>query len=239
MPRITLIKLLEYREWTETLGYDREWKIQELQSNIYSSLQRMFSRRGGFVIPLRYDYFIALSNGFKEKDLEEILTDIEPLSPMGVRIVSLVHRKPFTAQLIATRIAEREDKKLIYIEGEEDPVAVVHVDFNNITRTTIQTSVFETYVKIMNVYSEITRAAVRLGGITGYLGGDNMIVVLSTEAINDLLSLLPTYLKAGVGISINPRKALELSAKALSNIRSNRSRQVLILYDDNVLQEER
>ncbi len=234
MPRITLIKLLEYREWTETLGYDREWKIQELQSNIYSSLQRMFSRRGGFVIPVRYDYFIALSNGFKEKDLEEILTDIEPLSPKGVRIVSLVHKRPFTAQLMASRIAEKEDEKLVYISGEEDPLAVVHIDFNNITRTTIQTSVFETYVKIMSVYSEITRATIRLGGITGYLGGDNMIAVLSIDAINDLLELLPTYLKAGVGVSLNSRKALELSAKALSDIRTNRRRRFLILYDNEL-----
>jgi len=234
LPRITLIKLLEYREWTETLGYDREWKIQELQSNIYSSLQRMFSRRGGFVIPVRYDYFIALSNGFKEKDLEEILTDIEPLSPKGVRVVSLVHKRPFTAQLMASRIAEKEDEKLVYIGGEEEPLAVVHIDFNNITRTTIQTSVFETYVKIMSVYSEITRATIRLGGITGYLGGDNMIAVLSTDAINDLLELLPTYLKAGVGVSLNSRKALELSAKALSDIRTNRHRRSLILYDSEL-----
>jgi len=66
------------------------------------------------------------------------------------------------------------------------------------------------------------------------LGGDNMIAVLSTDAINDLLELLPTYLKAGVGVSLNSRKALELSAKALSDIRTNRHKRFLILYDNEL-----
>ncbi|WP_157042941.1 GTP cyclohydrolase IIa [Sulfuracidifex metallicus] len=32
--KVFAIRLHHYREWTETLGYDREWKIQKTQAKL-------------------------------------------------------------------------------------------------------------------------------------------------------------------------------------------------------------
>lgn len=232
MPRITLIKLLRYREWTEELGFDREWIIQDKQASLYLLLQGLFSKKGGFVIPMRYDYFLVLSNGIDEKTHQNILTDLEPETPYGLKMVSLVHEYPFTAQLIATRIIEDTDKKLVYLEGREDEIVVAHIDFNDITKYTGKTSVMESYAKIMAVFTNITNFASRLGGITTYLGGDNMLAIVPRDTLEKFLENIPSYLKVGIGISKSPRKALLNAAKALTKIRKERDRQYIIVSDE-------
>ncbi len=232
MPRITLIKLLKYREWTESLGSDREWRIQLLQSNIYSLLQSLFSKRNGFVIPLRYDYYIALSNGINREIHERILVELESITPNGARIVSLTHKYPFIAQLYATNIIEKSRDKLIYRDGVEDENVILHIDLDDVTSLTYSTSVFETYARITSIYAEATSHASRLGGITSYLGGDNMLVILHREAIDDFVEVVPRYLKIGVGISYSPRRALSLAAEALSVLRRERNRRLLVYSDE-------
>jgi GTP cyclohydrolase IIa len=228
LPRLTLIKLVDYREWTESLGHDREWRIQLTQSKIYNLLQQLFSKKDGFVIPIRYDYFIALSNGIDRETHKKILLEAEAVSPRGVRLVSIVHRKPFSAQLVATRMLENTTEKLVFLDGKEDANTVAHVDFNDISSLTMETSVFETHMKIQRIYSEITYMAARLGGITGYLGGDNMIAVIPSENLDAFLANIPSYLKVGVGVAYKPRKAFELAAEALTVIRRDRKRRFLI-----------
>lgn len=231
MPRITLVKLLRYREWTESLGPDREWRIQLLQSSIYSLLQSLFSKQNGFVIPLRYDYYIALSNGIDRDTHERILVELDSIAPHGVRIVSLTHKYPLIAQLIASRIIEHSEDKLVYRDGLEDENVILHIDLDDITSLTYSTSVFETYMRITSIYAEITNYATRLGGLTGYLGGDNMIVILHRDGLNDFIDTLPNYLKVGIGISYSPRKALSLAAKALTILRRERGRRFLVYSD--------
>jgi GTP cyclohydrolase IIa len=228
LPRLTLIKLVDYREWTESLGHDREWRIQLTQSKIYNLLQQLFSKKDGFVIPIRYDYFIALSNGIDRETHKKILLEAEAVSPRGVRLVSIVHRKPFSAQLVATRMLENTTEKLVFLDGKEDANTVAHVDFNDISSLTMETSVFETHMKIQRIYGEITYMAARLGGITGYLGGDNMIAVIPSENLDAFLANIPSYLKVGVGVAYKPRKAFELAAEALTVIRRDRKRRFLI-----------
>lgn len=233
MPRITLIKLLRYREWTENLGYDREWIIQKKQARTYDILQTLFSKKNGFVIPLRYDYYLALSNGINKETHQEILTEIDSIAPHGVKIVSIPHKYPAIGQLIASHLLEEKPGKLVYVEGEEDENVVVHVDFNSVTMYTEMTSVFESYMRIQTLYSLLTKYVFQLGGITSYLGGDNMLAIVPEENLNELLELLPSYLKAGIGLSYVPRKALLLASKALTIIRSGKVEdRFVILRDD-------
>ncbi len=231
MPRITLIKLLEYREWTESLGHDREWIIQTNQSRIYSLLQQLFSKRGGFIIPIRYDYYVALSNGIDADTHREILLEIESAAPRGIRIVSLTHKYPFSAQLIATRLLGETTEKFIYLDGEEDENVVLHIDFNNITGMTYMTSIYETYMKIMQFYTQTMYAAARLGGIASYLGGDNMLAIMNRDLVKGFLEIIPSYVKVGIGISYVPRRALELAAEALGKIRKEAGPRLLELSD--------
>ncbi|MCD6301718.1 MAG: GTP cyclohydrolase IIa [Staphylothermus sp.] len=232
MPRITLIKLLRYREWTEELGYDREWIIQSKQAKIYDLIQILFSKKNGFAFPLRYDYFIALSNGIDEKTHYEILMEIDSATPYGIKMVSLTHKYPAIAQLIASHIIRDKPGKLVFLEGDEDNNVVAHIDFNNITLYTDMTSVFESYLKIQSLYYNISKYAFQLGGISTYLGGDNMVVILPEEKIDRFLENLPYYLKIGIGVSSVPRKAMSLASKALTMIREGLVRKNYIILRD-------
>ncbi|MEM2158466.1 MAG: GTP cyclohydrolase IIa, partial [Sulfolobales archaeon] len=60
MTYTVLIKLTNYRTWTESLGYDREWIIQTTQSRIYHDLQLLSKEFKGFTLPMRYDIQIVL-----------------------------------------------------------------------------------------------------------------------------------------------------------------------------------
>jgi len=54
------VEFVGYREWTESLGKDREWFIQLTQSKVYQVIQSYTSGYGGMALPLRYDYQIIL-----------------------------------------------------------------------------------------------------------------------------------------------------------------------------------
>ncbi|WP_052833587.1 GTP cyclohydrolase IIa [Staphylothermus hellenicus] len=235
MPRITVIRLLKYRKWTEELGYDREWIIQKKQARTYDILQTLFSKKNGFVVPLRYDHYLALSNGIDKETHQEILTEIDPVTPYGVKIVSIAHKYPAIGQLIASRLLEEKPGKIIYLDGVEDENVVVHIDFNSVTMYTEMTSIFESYMRILELYDIVTKYVFQLGGITSYLGGDNMLAVVPENKLDELLELIPSYLKAGVGLSYVPRKALLLASKALTIIRSGKvDKRFLILRDEDV-----
>jgi GTP cyclohydrolase IIa len=235
VPRITIIKLLKYREWTEDLGFDREWIIQLKQSQIYNLLQTLFSKKNGFVLPIRYDYYIALSNGINYDTHLEILTEIESITPHGVRVVSVSHKYPAIAQLIASRLLHERRDKFLFLDSEEDENVIAHIDFDYVTRYTELTSVFESYMRIISLYYNITRYVFRLGGITAYLGGDNMVALIPGDRVNELLEIMPSYLKTGIGVSRIPRKALQLASKALTMIRHGLvDKKHLILYDEEL-----
>ena len=72
-----------------------------------------------------------------------------------------------------------------------------------------------------------------IGGITSYLGGDNLIAILPVDRYIDLIDIMPSYLKIGIGISKIPRKAMELSTKALTSIRKGLvNKNYYVLYDN-------
>jgi len=238
LPRITVVELHGYREWTEGLGFDREWIIQDQQSRFYGLLQKLFSKNNGFTLPLRYDYYIVLANSISREKHMEIHTVLSTASPVSVRIVSIPHSYPLTAQLIASQILASTQKNFVYIDGDEDPVAVIHLDINGISELTYETSIYESYVSIVELLAGIARTVLRYGGITCYLGGDNIVAILPYETYSEYLEILPDYVKAGVGVSHIPRKALELATKALDEIRKSRDKKYLINLDDALSQGE-
>ncbi len=237
MPRITVVELYRYREWTESLGSDREWIIQDQQTRFYNLLQKVSSKNNGFAIPLRYDYYIVLANNISRSVHEEIHTILSSTSPVPVRIVSIPHPYPLTAQLLATSILASTTKSFIYRGGVEDPVVIVHMDIDGITQLTYETSIYESYVSILEFLANVANTVLRYGGITGYLGGDNIVAILPYTIYREYLEILPDYVKAGVGVSESPRKALELATKALDDIRRVRGKKYLINLDASLTQE--
>jgi len=231
LPRITLIELVDYRKWTEELGYDREGLIQIEQSRIYNTIQKLFWLNNCFVLPFRYDYYIALTNGLNREKLSEIAGQIERETPYGVKTVSTTHKYPSIALYRASMIIR--NNKFYYEDGDEDKYVIVHLDLNNITEMAFETSIYEAYLTILDVYRFISNYVFKHNGIASYLGGDNLFAILPEEEYKLFLEIIPTYIKAGVGISHNSRKALELAARALSMIRSGRVRENIIVLHDS------
>ena len=237
MPRITVIELYRYRYWTEKLGFDREWIIQSSQAELYSTLQKLFSKNDGLLIPLRFDYYLGLSNTISRKKHEEIFTAISTSTPVQVRMVSIAHEYPSIAQLLATYYLATSTRNFIYIEGKEDPTIILHIDVDNITRLTYETSIYETYTLTMKFFTEVANIAYRYGGIAGYLGGDNIIAILPLNSYKEFMNSLPDYVKIGIGISYRPRKAMELATRALDEIRRKRKKRFIEYYDVSSIQE--
>lgn len=231
MPRLTLIEISKYREWTEELDSDREGLVQIKQSTIYRNLQEVFWNKNCFVLPFRYDYYIVLSNGLSEEDLRNIVEQVRDTTPYGVRTVSIVHKYPVSALLKATSIIRR--KEFYYEESIEDEIVVSHIDLNNITEYALETSIYESYIEILAINYYISKQVMSIGGITSYLGGDNLIAILPVDRYIDLIDIMPSYLKIGIGISKIPRKAVELSTKALTSIRKGLvNKNYYVLYDN-------
>ncbi len=232
MPRITLIQLIDYRKWTEEIGFDREGIIQLKQSMIYQKIQSIFWEKNCFTLPFRRDYYIVLSNGVKREDLKEVAKELDQITPYGVRVVSIIHEYPVTALLKASTIIR--EHRFYYEDGLEDEVVVAHIDLNRVMELTDQTSVYESYLEILSLQYYIAKYVFRLGGIIDYMGGDNMIAIIPRTRYNELIEVLPSNLKIGIGVSHIPRKALELAAKALSMIRQGKSEaNYHILYESS------
>lgn len=231
MPRLTLLEIHKYREWTEELGSDREGLIQIKQSTIYRELQQIFWSRNCFVLPFRYDYYIVLSNGLVENDLRELVNELENKTPYGIKAVSIAHKYPVYALLKATRLIKSE--KFYYESSSEDEVVVSHIDLNNITELSMETSIYESYVEILSLNYYITKQVFSIGGITNYMGGDNLVAILPIDKYLELVETLPSYLKIGIGVSRVPRRALELSTRALTSIRRGEvNENYYVLYDN-------
>jgi len=228
--KIGVLELVGYREWTEELGSDREWIIQSIQSGLYKFLQEEVSRIGGFVLPLRYDYYILILNGIEVHLMTEIMTKFANISPVPPRLAISCGKTPYDAQLRATSTLRKCGDIVCTsgcIEGEErnEKIVVAHFDIDSFTKKIESSSVYDTFIEIEELCIDLGLKMRGIGGITQYLGGDNVVAFLSLDRIDDLKKMvLRDDLKVGVGIAFTARKAMELASKALDTIRSMRRR---------------
>lgn len=224
--KIGVLEQIGYREWTEEIGDDREWRIQRTQALFYSSVQDAASRRGGFVLPVRYDYMIILASSLDARDLSFILETAKASSPVPVRLAAACGSTPVEAADRAWRLLGEAKEGSLAFEACEEPeyVAVGHLDINNITAATRAEGVVKTYTAVMRTMAEMAARAYEQGAITQYLGGDNVLVVLPIEGLREAIEdlVLIDDLKAGVGVAASARRALELAARALRAIRTGK-----------------
>jgi len=237
--KIGVLELIGYREWTESIGFDREHIIQLNQSKLYYELQSIISEAGGFIIPLRYDYMIIIANGVEDKTLMKLPTIIKYFSPVPIRIAVSCAKTPYEAQLKATLLLPEAKENTSIIDHNEycnDHIVVAQFDINYYTLKTRYMSVYDTYLESMQLYLEVVNLSKKIGGITSYLGGDNVLLFLSLDKINILYDLARKDLKIGVGVSKVTRRAITLSAKALDSLRMNRKEKnnkgIKIIYDE-------
>jgi GTP cyclohydrolase IIa len=184
--RIALAELMGYREWTESLGTDREWIIQAVQAEVYSKLQREASALDAYVLPLRYDYFIIVTTGLSRKEHARLLDVARVESRIPVRMTSVCGDKPTEALGRAySMLSKVAPGELLFGECNDGLTVVAHVDINGISEETRRRGLVESIMIINDFISQTTQLAIRHGGIAQYLGGDNIIVLLPEEGYHD------------------------------------------------------
>ncbi len=127
MPLVAgLIELVGYREWTESLGFDREWRIQVLQSRLYARLQEEAARYGAFIAPLSFDVMVVVANGVPAdalRSLYEVAAREAPV-PVGLRV-------GYDTEALRPRGRPGIE---VAVDSTDYPVAAIHVDLNGFTR---------------------------------------------------------------------------------------------------------
>ncbi|MCE4620840.1 MAG: GTP cyclohydrolase IIa [Desulfurococcales archaeon] len=228
--RIAVVELMGYREWTEELGSDREWMIQGIQAKLYGAAQQRASKLGGFVIPIRYDYMIVLASNLNKRAHKQILDTIKRHSPVKPRMASACSETPLAAEEAASNLLSKAGEGELYFdECEGREVAVVgHIDVDDITGLTRALGAYKSYMKVVEILAYLQGYISKWGGMTQYLGGDNVLAILPPPNFHDIVEKLRDVkglkIKTGVGVAPTFRAALMLAAEALHDIRVNNSR---------------
>ncbi len=225
MARITLLEKIGYREWTETLGNDREWIIQLTQAKFYASMQEYVSKLEAYAVPLRYDYQLIITTGLTREQHANILDHARSITMLPIRLVSISDDHPKRAlEKAYTILHNTEPGELTFMEGHDGLTAVAHVDINGISATTRKEGIAESLSLINELVYEVSKTSLKHGGIAQYLGGDNIIVLLPDHGYESLIEEIASNrnLKVGVGISFKPRNAMKLATKALDLIRKGK-----------------
>ncbi len=213
MPATVVIELVGYREWTESIGDDREWVIQSTQSQISKALHSIVKDWEGAALPLRYDYEIVILPYWTDlrKFGKELLSELEGVVPTPVRLKYCCGPIPDSLDSCAEGMPDG---------CGADEVAVAHADINFFTEMTTYKGFYGAYVTALKLVAN-TASMLVSDAIVQYLGGDNLAAITSPHKLGKVLDVILSFegVKVGVGISTSPRKAFEAAARSLREIR--------------------
>ena len=237
--QVTLIQIDNYGPWTSTLGTDREYKLQILQAELYSSLQKSFAAKNGLVFFNKFDEMLAVTNGISREEHKTIQTSVQERFPFTLSMSIGVDATPFQAHVRASRLlqmagsAQSELRRSVLtadqtVEMDEAFAQIVHLDVDGITNLTDRIPAFETSLKVMRSYVDLMSAFSRLDSLLFYMGGDNFMGVtgeltdefIAHELDQHVINGLP--LKFGVGRAQTARRAADLATMNLERVRQNR-----------------
>ncbi len=212
--KILEVTLQGYKEWTESLGNDREWLIQRVQATIDKVASEEIAKCGGFYLPTRRDVLIFLLNNVPFECAKNALRALEKVSPVALRTSLGYGGTPLEA--LRQRRLSREP---------EAPLAAVHIDMDAFSNH----EHYVGYVNVIGIYSQILSLALGFGGLGAYLGGDNIIIFLDTKdhnAFSELVSQMYPQFKIGIGIAKTPREAVAKAASSLAFLRRDRRKRI-------------
>ncbi len=218
MHKVAKAVLEGYREWTEELGEDREWKIQRVQARIDEVASVEAAKCGAFYAPSRRDVLIFISNNVPNECIKNVVRSVSEVSPVPVKLTIGYGKTPLDALL------EPKD------EGDEGAVVAAHVDINSFS----QKDHYLGYVEVLDMISGISKLALGFGGVSFYLGGDNVIVFLDTNEYEKFASFVSKMykVKVGVGIADLPREAVAKAAYSLKVLRRRRDQSIFVATKD-------
>lgn len=214
MPATVVIELVGYREWTESMGDDREWMIQSTQSQISEALHNIAKDWEGAALPLRYDYELVVLPFWADlrKFSDELVKRLEKIVPTPLRLKYCCGPLPDSLDNCAEEVLPGKCRA--------DEVAVAHADINFFTEITTYKGFYGAYVTALKLVANTASMLVN-DAIVQYLGGDNLATITSPHKLGKVLDVILSFngVKVGVGISPSPRKAFEAAARSLREIR--------------------
>ena len=221
--RVAVLELRGYREWTESLGDDREWLIQARQAELYSLLSVEAAGVGALTVPFRHDVHLVLASSVPHESLEYLAARAAEAAPTPVELRVGCGSTPAEAVSRAAKGVRRC--------ASREAVVLAHIDINSITRLDRADGLYSSYLRITRLYARLVEELSEYGAIVSYLGGDNMLAVLpfNREALDVLEYVVEEEdAKAGVGVAAKPREAARLATKCLDAIRAGASESLLI-----------
>jgi GTP cyclohydrolase IIa len=235
---VAVIRLIGYREWTENMGSDREYIIQDVQARLHREVSNFYSLKGGFAHPLRYDLMVGIG-GLEVEDYKELLKILTNTSPVPASIGLACDSSPLKAQRYASRNAfKAKPWSIVGVNNEHGDVVAAHIDVVDSSRDVYETSAYDSYLKIIKLYSKIAYIVEKLGGLTFYQGGDNIIAFISNpHDAEGILTVNSVKLRIGVGIAESSRKAIALASQALDKLRKEQYEGVLIFENRGLKQD--
>ena len=236
MIQLSILKITEYGPWTLTLGSDREHELQMLQASLYKQIQKLFSEKNCLVFLNRSDEFFVVSNGLTLDDHIEIQKTLEELFEVHLTISIGFGESPFEANLKAydgrknNIILNKEHNIFGFIDDKSEfNVSIMHLDVDDLKSKRKDNSPYEISVKIFDLYSKIAKYFIQKNSLTFFMGGDNYMVVASSEAKNSVQSFIDMIknndnisLNCGIGNAQTSRDAVKLATKSLDTIRDIR-----------------
>ncbi|MHA1797170.1 MAG: GTP cyclohydrolase IIa [Candidatus Helarchaeota archaeon] len=248
---MTLIQIDNFGPYTETLGDNREHKIQILLSEIFIELQKLFNEKNGFVFSASKDNLIAISNGFTIEDHLQILNEIERKFPITVSMGIGVGETPLDAEHDASKAlrmkgsAQSSRRKVLGYNGHafpiKDDITIAHVDINFYTKiATDKHAQYENFMNLNKSYLTLMNDFKEHGALCFFNGGDNFITVCPDSITHqDLENILSSYeskhapwkLKMGIGKAKNILDAISQANKCLHQIRKGNNLEKIIFSE--------
>ena len=236
MIQLSILKITEYGPWTLTLGSDREHELQMLQASLYKKIQELFSAKNCLVFLNKSDEFFVVSNGLTLDDHIEIQKSLKKLFEVTLTISIGYGDTPFEANLKAYNgkqnnvILNEEHTIFGFIDNKLDlNVSIMHLDVDDLKSKRNDNSPYEISLKIFELYSKIGRYFIKKKSLTFFMGGDNYMVVASTDAKNSIQNFIDMIknddhitLNCGNGNAQTSRDAVKLATKSLDTIRDIR-----------------
>lgn len=235
MIQISMVKIKGYGPWTLTLGYDREHRVQMLQSSLYAKMQRLFAEKDCLVFPNRYDEFVVASNGLDMAGHRIIQNDINTSFEVKLEMHAGAANTPYQANLMAHR-AIAEDTFLctssdddIDTDDADDNITIMHMDVDDLTSYTTKESPYNISLRILNLYQAMAEYFVRRQSLSFFMGGDNFMILASDagkadaeEFVQSIQKSQGISLNCGIGRGTKARQAAALATKSLDMIRDMR-----------------
>ncbi|MBP1449284.1 MAG: GTP cyclohydrolase IIa, partial [Thermoproteus sp.] len=168
MHSVVQLKLLGYREWTETLGFRREHVIQQVQAELHKRAWAGFTSMDALPHQMRYDFLLVYANNVPYSRLVEGVRTLAEVSPVPVNYCVGRGETPLEAYENCDDVKDTSGRSAI----------VGHMDVVNSTLQTEKRSPYDIYLMVSDLLNSVNAVCKGLGCLAFYLGGDNIMVLL-------------------------------------------------------------